>query len=123
MPGHALSLPWRERCDTAVFGSDAAAPYVTCVTNPLKAARDQSMARDVNHGGPRDALIKLRRRSIERRRAMTQVYFHCSSTQGVLVDQRGTCVVDLMEAIEAATNAVRSRVAEPNLIDWRDWTL
>ena len=54
---------------------------------------------------------------------MTQVYFHCSNTQGVLVDRRGTSVVDLMEAIEAATNVVRSRVAEPSLIDWRDWTL
>jgi hypothetical protein len=54
---------------------------------------------------------------------MTQVYFHCSNTQGVLVDRRGTSVVDLMEAIEAASNVVRARVNEPNLIDWRDWTL
>lgn len=54
---------------------------------------------------------------------MTQVYFHCSNTKGVLVDQCGTSVADLMEAIEEASNRVRSRVAEPNLVDWRDWVV
>ena len=54
---------------------------------------------------------------------MSQVYFHCSNTDGVLVDRRGTSVVDLMEAIEEATNLVRSQIAEPNLVDWRDWVL
>jgi hypothetical protein len=55
--------------------------------------------------------------------SLGQVYFHCSNTQGVLVDQCGTSVADLMEAIEAATNLIRSRITAPNLIDWRDWTL
>ena len=41
----------------------------------------------------------------------------------MLVDRRGTSVVDLMEAIEVATNLVRLRIAEPSLVDWRDWTL
>jgi hypothetical protein len=54
---------------------------------------------------------------------MTQVYFHCSNTKAVLVDQCGTSVADLMEAIEEATNHVRSRIAEPSLVDWRDWVV
>ena len=54
---------------------------------------------------------------------MGQVYFHCSNTERVLVDRRGVSVVDLMEAIEEATNLVRLRLAEPSLEDWRDWVL
>ena len=54
---------------------------------------------------------------------MSQVYFHCSNRDGVLVDRRGMSVVDLMEAIETATNLVRLRISEPSLVDWRDWTL
>ncbi len=55
--------------------------------------------------------------------SLGQVFFHCSNTEGVLVDQRGATVVDLMEAIEKATNLVRSRIATPSLVDWRDWVL
>ena len=51
------------------------------------------------------------------------VYFHCSNTQGVLVDRCGATVADLMEAIETATNVVRHHVAQPTLVDWRDWVL
>jgi hypothetical protein len=55
--------------------------------------------------------------------SLGQVYFHCSNTQGVLVDCRGASVVDLAEAIEQATNVVRFRLAQPCLVDWRDWVL
>ena len=55
--------------------------------------------------------------------SLGQVYFHCSNTEGVVVDRRGAAVVDLMEAIEEATNVVRARIAGPNLVDWRDWVL
>jgi hypothetical protein len=55
--------------------------------------------------------------------SLGQVYFHCSNTEGVLVDRYGTSVVDLIEAIEEATNRVRSRVAAPSLMDWRGWVL
>jgi len=55
--------------------------------------------------------------------SLGQVYFHCSNAEGVLVDRFGTSVVGLMEAIEEATNLVRSRVAAPTLVDWRDWVL
>ena len=54
---------------------------------------------------------------------MSQVYFHCSNMERVLVDRCGMSVFDLMEAIEEATNLVRLRLAEPNLVDWRDWVL
>ena len=54
---------------------------------------------------------------------MGQVYFHCSNTERVLVDRRGMSVVDLMDAIEEATNLIRWRLAEPSLEDWRDWVL
>ena len=55
--------------------------------------------------------------------SLGQVYFHCSNTDGVLVDPCGATVIDLMEAIEAATNVVRARIASPSLVDWRDWVL
>jgi hypothetical protein len=55
--------------------------------------------------------------------SLGQVYFHCSNTERVLVDRCGMSVVDLMEAIEEATNLIRLRIAEPSLQDWRDWTL
>lgn len=54
---------------------------------------------------------------------MTQVYFHCSHAQGVLIDRRGATVADLIEAREQATNVVRSLMAAPSLEDWRGWIL
>ena len=54
---------------------------------------------------------------------MTQVYFHCSHTQGVLIDRRGTTVADLIEAREQAATVVQSLIAAPSLEDWRGWFL
>jgi hypothetical protein len=54
---------------------------------------------------------------------MAQVYFHCSNTQEILIDSRGTSVTDIIEACEEASGMVRSLVAEPNLEDWRGWVL
>ena len=54
---------------------------------------------------------------------MTQVYFHCSNTRGVLMDRRGTSAASLTEACEAATNMMRSLVATVSLEDWRDWAV
>ena len=54
---------------------------------------------------------------------MGQVYFHCSHTQGVLIDRRGTSVADLIEAREEAARIVRSLVATPSMEDWRGWVL
>lgn len=54
---------------------------------------------------------------------MAQVYFHCSTTQGVVIDRRGTSVADLIEAREQAISVVRSLLTAPNLEDWRGWVL
>ena len=54
---------------------------------------------------------------------MAQFYFHCSNTQAVLMDRRGTSVSDLIEACEEATSRVRSLIASASLEDWRDWAL
>jgi hypothetical protein len=54
---------------------------------------------------------------------MAQVYFHCSTTRGVLMDRRGTSVASLTEACEAATCMMRSLVATTSLEDWRDWAM
>jgi hypothetical protein len=54
---------------------------------------------------------------------MAQIYFHCSSGQGVLLDRRGTDALDLTEAREGAARFVGSLVAMPNQEDWRDWVL
>ncbi|MGY3692580.1 sirohydrochlorin ferrochelatase [Bradyrhizobium sp. USDA 3240] len=54
---------------------------------------------------------------------MTQVYFHCSNTRGVLMDRRGTSVTSLSEACEAATRMMRSLAATVSLEDWRDWAV
>ncbi len=54
---------------------------------------------------------------------MTQVYFHCSSTNRVLLDHNGAEVGDLIEAHERATGIARELIATPGGEDWRDWTM
>ena len=54
---------------------------------------------------------------------MTQVFFHCSNTQGVSIEQCGTAVADLVEAREQAALVVQSLIMEPGLEDWRGWIL
>ncbi len=54
---------------------------------------------------------------------VAQVFFHCSHTEGVLIDRRGTTVADLIEAREQAETVVRSLLKAPSLEDWRDWVL
>lgn len=54
---------------------------------------------------------------------MTQVYFHCTNTEGVWIDRRGTAIDDLAEARNHAALMVRSLLMEPGTEDWRDWVL
>jgi len=54
---------------------------------------------------------------------MTQVYFHCSSTQGALIDRCGAAVGDLTEACERADAVMRSLIMAPGTEDWRGWVL
>jgi hypothetical protein len=54
---------------------------------------------------------------------MTQVYFHCSNTEGVWVDRRGAMLDDLAEAKDYAALVVRSLIMAPSTEDWRGWVL
>jgi hypothetical protein len=54
---------------------------------------------------------------------MTQVYFHCSNANEILVDPKGAVVDDLVEARERATNVAQSVIAARGLADWRSWVL
>ena len=54
---------------------------------------------------------------------MAQVYFHCSSSREVRVDQLGTVVSNLAEARDYAACVVRSMIMETSAQDWRDWVV
>lgn len=54
---------------------------------------------------------------------MTQIYFHCSSTERVMIDRCGSAVEDLVEAREHAALVVRSLIMTPGEEDWRGWVL
>jgi hypothetical protein len=54
---------------------------------------------------------------------MAQVYFHCSSTESVLLDRRGSEVENLMEARERAVAVVQRFISSPGPQDWREWIL
>ena len=54
---------------------------------------------------------------------MTEVYFHCSNADQLLVDSRGATVRDLSEACAHALRLVHSMMTAPNTEDWRGWEL
>ena len=54
---------------------------------------------------------------------MTHVYFHCSNSEEVLLDKRGTDVEDFNEAHQRATQVVREFINSHGPDDWRSWTL
>jgi hypothetical protein len=54
---------------------------------------------------------------------MTHVYFHCASSERVLLDQNGSDVEDLVEAHERAKQIVQQFVSSQTPDDWRAWTL
>ena len=54
---------------------------------------------------------------------MAQVYFHCTNTEGVLIDRCGAAVDDLAEMRDHATLVVRSLIMTPSVEDWRSWVL
>jgi hypothetical protein len=54
---------------------------------------------------------------------MAQVYFHCSNSREVRVDQLGIVVSDLTEARDHAACVVRSMIMEASAQDWRDWVV
>lgn len=54
---------------------------------------------------------------------MTQVYFHCSNSQDIFIDECGAAVSDLTEARDEATCRMRSLIMMASPEDWRDWIL
>lgn len=54
---------------------------------------------------------------------MAQIYFHCSTAEGVLIDRSGAALGDLAEAREHAALVVQSLIKAPSLEDWRGWVL
>ena len=54
---------------------------------------------------------------------MAQVYFHCSNSNGRLLDRRIAEVDDLFEARDYAVAVARSLIAGPDLQDWRNCRL
>ena len=57
------------------------------------------------------------------RGTMARLYFHCHSTEGALIDNRGTAVANLTEAHERAAHIAQTLIMTPNLEDWRDWVV
>ena len=53
---------------------------------------------------------------------MTEVYFHCSDAEHIIVDRRGVAM-DLREAREHAERMVHSFVMTANTEDWRNWVV
>ena len=54
---------------------------------------------------------------------MTQIYFHCSTAEGKLMDRRGTAVSNLSEARERAAGIMQTMIMTPSDEDWREWVL
>jgi hypothetical protein len=54
---------------------------------------------------------------------MAQMYFHRVSSEGVMLDRRGSQVDDLSEACEHAVQLVQKYISTPGPQDWRSWTL
>jgi hypothetical protein len=54
---------------------------------------------------------------------MAQVYFHCSNSKEVRIDQSGAVVSDLAEARDYAACVVQSMIRESSAEDWRDWVV
>ncbi len=54
---------------------------------------------------------------------MVQVYFHCSNTEGTLIDRSGVAVSNLTEARDRAAQIMQSMILTPSNEDWRDWVI
>jgi hypothetical protein len=54
---------------------------------------------------------------------MAQVFFHCSSAQGTMIDRSGAAIDNLAEARDHAALVVRSLIMTPGEEDWRGWVL
>jgi hypothetical protein len=55
--------------------------------------------------------------------AMTHLYFHCATPEGLLLDCRGIAVDDLAEAHDCAAGIIRACIGKPGPEDWRAWSV
>jgi hypothetical protein len=53
---------------------------------------------------------------------VTEVFFHCSDAEHIIVDRRGIAM-DLREAREHAERLAHSFVMSANTEDWRNWVV
>jgi hypothetical protein len=53
---------------------------------------------------------------------VTEVYFHCSDAEHIIVDRRGVAM-DLREARAHAESMVHAFVMSANAEDWRNWSV
>ena len=67
--------------------------------------------------------IRFVRKTNMAQASLHQVYFHCSSSREVRVDQFGAVVNNLAEARDRAACVVRSLIMEQSTEDWRDWVV
>jgi Domain of unknown function (DUF6894) len=54
---------------------------------------------------------------------MAQVFFHCSNTEGAVIDRCGAAVDDLVEVRDRAALVMNTLIMAPGPEDWRDWIL
>ena len=54
---------------------------------------------------------------------MVQVFFHCSNTDGTLIDRNGAAVASLTEARDRAAQIMNSMIQTPGAEVWRDWVI
>lgn len=54
---------------------------------------------------------------------MAQIYFHCSNSEGTLIDHNGAAVSNLSEARDRAAQIMRAMISTPSSEDWRDWVI
>ena len=54
---------------------------------------------------------------------MAQLYFHCASSDRVLLDRHGSEHDDLVDAHSEAIAVVQRMIATPGPDDWRGWKL
>jgi hypothetical protein len=55
--------------------------------------------------------------------SLVQVYFHCSNTEGMLIDHSGATVASLTEARDRTDQIMRTMILTPGSEDWRDWII
>ena len=54
---------------------------------------------------------------------MAQGPFPLLNAEGVLLDRRGRCVEELIEAYDCAIEVVHNFISRPSMEDWRKWIL